>query len=321
MRIAVLYVLLIVLPGKLFSRDSLGFFARSPELNKPKFISVVGLQTAGYGGSLVLLSNAWYKDYNQTPFHYFNDSPEWLQMDKAGHFVTSWYLGRIGTDMHEWSGVPKRKAVLYGTLSGWAYLTGIEILDGFSGGWGFSWSDITANSLGTGLILGQELLANKRSPRGFISGVKRISLKFSFHETVYPAYRLELLGKNIFEQVLKDYNGQTYWVSCNISSFLGDLPDVKSGSIFPRWLNIAVGYGAEGMISGKPGYAYLYPDGSTLEFERYRQYYLSLDIDLSRIKTKSHFVKMLAETFCFIKIPAPALEINKNGFVFHPLYH
>ncbi len=90
---------------------------------------------------------------------------------------------------------------------------------------------------------------------------------------------------------------------------------------FPKWLNVAFGYGAEGMISGKPGYVYTYANGNTVEFERYRQYYLSLDIDLTKIKTRSHFLKTLFETFSFIKIPAPALELNKYGVKFHSLYY
>src|ERR1051326_1335125 len=125
-----------------YSQDSLRFFERSPEFDKKRFVPVITLQSAGYGGSLALLSSALYKDYSHSSFHSFNDAPEWLQMDKAGHFITSWYLGRVSSDMYEWSGVNKRKAVLYGALSGWGYLTGIEIMDGFSDGWGFSWSDM-----------------------------------------------------------------------------------------------------------------------------------------------------------------------------------
>ena len=46
------------------------------------------------------------------------------------------------------------------------------------------------------------------------------------------------------QQVLKDYNGQTYWLSANIWSF-------NKESNFPRWLNVAFGYGADGMLYGE----------------------------------------------------------------------
>ena len=41
--------------------------------------------------------------------------------------------------------------------------------------------------------------------------------------------------------MLKDYNGQTYWLSANLKSFF------KKSNV-PTWLNISVGYGAEGMF-------------------------------------------------------------------------
>ena len=43
--------------------------------------------------------------------------------------------------------------------------------------------------------------------------------------------------------MLKDYNAQTYWFSANLKSFF---PEIK----FTAWLNVAVGYGAEGMFGG-----------------------------------------------------------------------
>ena len=53
----------------------------------------------------------------------------------------------------------------------------------------------------------------------------------------------------------------------------------------------------------------------------YRQFYLSVDLDLTKIKTNSKFLKTLFSTINFIKIPAPALEYNtKNGFKFHYLH-
>jgi len=306
MRIGLKFLLLL-LAGKVFSQDTLKFFCPSPDFNKTRFASVVSLQAVGYGGSLALLSTAWYKDYPQSGFHSFDDSPEWLQMDKAGHLITSWYLGRIGSDMYEWSGVKKKKAVLYGALSGWAYLTAIETMDGFSDGWGFSWTDFSANTLGTVFIIGQ-----KYSSAKWFSGM---SLKFSFHQTNFPPYRSSLLGKNLSEQIIKDYNGQSYWLSFNLSSFM------KEKSKFPKWLNLAFGYGGEGMTGGKSNPPYFDSNGNQILFERYRQYYISFDIDLTRIKTKSHFLKTIFETISFIKIPAPTLEWNKNGMKFHPLYY
>jgi hypothetical protein len=169
-------------------------------------------------------------------------------------------------------------------------------LDGFSEEWGASPSDIIANIAGTGFLIGQELLWKEQ----------RISVKYSFHQTHFAKLRPTTLGENYFQQVLKDYNGQTYWLSANIWSF------DKKGT-FPKWLNIALGYGAEEMLYGNSTKSILYTP--------YRQFYLSLDLDLTKIKTKSNFLKSVFSVVNFIKIPAPTLEINTKGqCTFHYLY-
>lgn len=301
--------------GNCFSQDSSNFFAPASEFHKQRFVAVAAADVAGYGGSLALLSTAWYKDYNHTAFHTFNDSREWLQMDKAGHFNVCWYLGRMGIDMMEWSGADKKRSIWYGAAGGFLYMTGIELLDGFSDGWGFSWSDLSANSLGTGLIIGQKYLALRNSGSPVARGIRGMSVKFSFHQTTWPELRPELLGDSVLaRQILKDYNGQSYWLSFNISSFL------KTESKFPKWLNVSLGYGGEGMISGRGEYVTL-ENGNTLWAERYRQYYFSVDVDLTKIKTRSHILKTVFEALSFIKIPAPALQVDKNGLKFHPFYY
>jgi len=135
--------------------------------------------------------------------------------------------------------------------------------------------------------------------------------KFSFHTTPYASARPEVLGSSLSEQILKDYNGQTYWLSANIHSF-------AKSSVIPKWLNLAFGYGAEGMITANDDFI------NTIflpESKRYRQFYLSLDVDLTKIETKSHFVKTLLTVINCIKIPAPTIEIKGSGGTkFHLLY-
>ena len=53
----------------------------------------------------------------------------------------------------------------------------------------------------------------------------------------------------------------------------------------------------------------------------YRQFYLSLDVDLTKITTKSHFLKTLFSVFNTIKIPAPTLQYDEyNGLKGHFIY-
>ncbi|NNC45690.1 MAG: DUF2279 domain-containing protein, partial [Winogradskyella sp.] len=137
---------------------------------------------------------------------------------------------------------------------------------------------------------------------------QRLVLKYSFSRTQYAQQRPERLGEGIHEEFLKDYNGQTYWLSANINSF------VKHDK-FPNWLNLALGYGADGMLTGAP------EDANFADQNRIRQFYLSLDVDLSRIKTNSHFLKTVFSLLNVIKIPLPTLEVNSQGAVtLHYIY-
>jgi len=57
------------------------------------------------------------------------------------------------------------------------------------------------------------------------------------------------------------------------------------------------------------------------ELERYRQYFFSLDIDLTKIPAKRKWVRTTLKVLNTVKIPFPALEINRvNGLIFRPLY-
>ena len=265
--------------------------------SRKRFAIVASTEAVLYAGSMIGLNELWYKDYPRSSFHFFDDNDEWLQMDKVGHVTTSYYIGRIGIDLLKWTGADRKKAIWYGGMLGSLYQSTVEILDGYSTEWGFSIGDFAANTAGSLLVIGQELAWDEQ----------RIVLKYSFQQSDFAAYRPNILGKSIYENLLKDYNGQTYWLSINLASFM------KKETNFPSWLNVAVGYGATGMTGGSFNPPYIDENGNQLYFDRYRQYYISLDADLSRIRTNSKFLKAFFKTIGFIKIPAPALEFNKNG--------
>lgn len=261
-------------------------------------LSSVALTT----GSLIYLNQAWYQQYSSSAFHTFNDNDEWFQMDKFGHTLTTYQTGRLIMNAMDWAGYSKKSQLLVGGLSGFAYMSAIEVMDGYSTGWGFSWGDMGANALGSGLAIGQKALWNEQ----------RIQLKFSFYQSPYAQYRTDLLGKSLSTQVLKDYNGQTYWLSVNPSSFL------KKETKFPKWLNVAVGYGANGMIGARYNNVLVMDEhGNTKYFNRYRQYYLSLDVDFTRIRTKSKVLKAVFSCINIIKIPFPNLELSEGKLKFN----
>ena len=302
MKKIVIGLLLLMFSFTLTAQNGKSFWQKSDTLNVKRRNAVYISEAAAATATLIGMNQLWYANYERSGFHTVNDNGEWLQMDKVGHVISSYYTGKIGMDLLAWAGESKKNQLIYGATLGFGFLSAVEILDGFSEEWGFSTGDIIANASGTGLLIGQELLWDEQ----------RILLKYSFHTTDYAEKRPEILGDNILEQSLKDYNGQTYWLSANLWSF-------NKKSKIPKWFNIALGYGAEGMISG---YEDIILNNTLIPGqERFRQFYISLDVDLTKIKTRSKLLKTVFSTINFIKIPAPTFEINSKGqSKFHFLY-
>lgn len=282
----------------LMGQQKPAFFETSDTLNIKRRNAVYITEGVGAGIALLGLNQLWYAEYERSSFHFFNDNSAWLQMDKFGHTFSSYYMGKMGMDALSWAGESQKNQLLYGATLGFTFLTAVEVLDGFSEEWGFSVGDMAANALGTGLLIGQELVWNEQ----------RIQMKFSFQSTNYPNLDPNL-GTNTLEQILKDYNGQTYWLSANLWSFFKD-------SKIPKWLNISFGYGAEDLPKEIKT-----DSGEVIFQDPYRQFYTSLDIDLTKINTKSAFLKTTFNVLNFIKIPSPTLEITGNGdLIFHPIF-
>ena len=275
-----------------------------PNYRKRKLVLTTGTFLASVG-SIGYLSHAWYSKYNTSKFHFFDDSKEWLQIDKCGHALSNFQMSHLMMKSFKWAGYNRKQTLLIGGTIGFSYMTIVEIMDGYSKGWGFSWSDMGANALGTGIAIAQEALWKEQ----------RINLKFSFHTTNYPQYNPNLLGDDLLAQSLKDYNGQTYWLSVSPFSF------IKSDKKLPKWLAISFGYGADGMIGANyNNIAVIDEEGNVTEFSRQRQYYLSLDVDLSKIKTRYKFLQAVFNAFNIIKIPAPTLEFQNGKTKFYYLY-
>ncbi|GAB4038574.1 DUF2279 domain-containing protein [Spirosoma jeollabukense] len=271
-------------------------------INQGRFIGVVLGTAAFYTITLLMLRKQWYK--KKVPFHSFNDNAEWLQMDKVGHAATAYCMSRGGYELMRWSGVDERASILTGGLLALLFQTTLEVYDGHSEGWGFSKGDMFANVAGTALFVGQQ----------FGPGQQVVSLKYGFRKTIFPPYRPNVLGKTTSVQMLKDYNAQQYWLSVNLASVL------PVGPSFPRWLNLDLGYSGSGMIGGHENPPVFDQDGKEVNFDRYRQFFISPDADLSRINTFSPSLQRFIGTAQFFKIPAPSLEFNRvKGLRVHPL--
>ena len=297
--------------------EKVSWLQPSDTLHKGRFYTTAICGGLTYTGVVIGLNQIWYAEFPRSNFHLFDDSGEWEGNDKAGHFLTTYFESAWSFKGALWTGIPRRKAMWLGAGLGMLYQSTVEVLDGFSEKWGFSLYDMAFNTLGAGLFVGQELLWEEQ----------RIILKWSNFPIKYDNIVFEnpdgsraelqqrvdeLYGTSLAERLLKDYNGQIVWASFNLKAF-----SQNENTTLPGWLNVAVGYGAENMFGGfdnewidEAGHTFIIPDQI---LPRYRQFFLSPDIDLSRIKTKSHLLKTLFYLANMIKVPAPAIEVNTQG--------
>ncbi len=281
----------VLLPQK----DSIGF---------KKTLSVTGLYILAFGLVLSLISLAWYKNGLHSSFHWFDDSGEWLQMDKTGHFFAAFFLSRLLVELYIWSGLPSAKAYLYGGFSGVVLHSSIELLDGYSDSYGASVSDLVVNLSGSLFVYIQYRLWG---------GLKCLS-KISFHPTAFAALRQSMLGDTSIEQALKDYNGHTLWFNFSMKKMI---------HISPTWLHLSVGYGAEGLIGGHDN-VFTNENGQTIDLSgisRSRQFYLSLDVNFEVVKTNSRFLRGVLYVINHFKTPMPTIEFNTvEGVKWHWVY-
>jgi hypothetical protein len=322
-------VLLLLLSGVVAAQDSsrvkLSFFDNAPKPDPWRIGLMSGGIAVAYTGVSVGLAEAWYSEYELGKFHTFDDWYGWRQMDKFGHLMTTYFESKWVGHLYHWAGVPKKKAAWIGFGAGMLFQTTVELMDGFSEKWGWSWWDIGFNTLGGGLYLGQELLWNEQ----------RIYLKISTHRprhsttpiralnsnetTTLNERAADLFGTSIPEMFFKEYNGQTIWASVNIASFLNNKP-----KWLPAWVNVAVGYGIENVFGAERNKWYnerLSVFEAPSDIKRHSQIFLSLDIDFERIKTKSKVLKSIFKVLNVIKVPFPAIEFNTLGQVkFRPFY-
>ncbi len=184
--------------------------AQKDSVNKKILYSNIAFDITAMTGAYFLLDELWYKNYDQSKLHWFNDCDEWMQMDKLGHSFSTYHLSSLYTAQMKWSGLNKSKSAFIGTGLAFLSISTIELLDAQSKQWGASVCDLTANFIGSSLFLGQQQAW----------GEQRITLKYTYHTTPFPQYRPALLGESFIQRVIKDYNGQTYWLSTNIRSFV-----------------------------------------------------------------------------------------------------
>ena len=266
------------------------------EINNVRLFSVLGsmltLDLIAYNYQ----RRVWDQE-NTTSFHsidWWIDVHNFQRMDKLGHFTDAYFVSDLTSKLYRWSGVSGESSVWFGALTGWIWLLEIEISDGFFADWGFSWLDLSANTLGAGFFVLQNY---------FPEVLGGLHPKFSYH--VSQAWKDGIYTKNP-KAFIDDYEGMTFWMGINFHHYFPD----SWKKDYPEWLaplGIAIGYGAEGIAPspqyGKP------------------QWYVGLDIDLREIPfgDESGIFRFIKSEVNFLRLPLPTVRITPGG-IWYGLY-
>ena len=259
-------------------------FLLNKAFNDVNYYKLAGLTGFTIGAVLFLHNmqkHAWWSGQRGT-FHIQNDWSYALSMDKIAHFMEGALISKTMKGAFIWSGVSEKTAIWLGALFSIAYMTDIEIEDGFATDWGYSPGDEIANLAGDVFSVAQDLW----------TPLQTVKVKWSYVPTNDPNHKGDFPD---------DYGGQVFWLSFDIKSYLGR----KFEKTWPDFLNFDIGYGVQ-------KYQDYGPDG------RIQNFYVGMDFDLRKIiPGDSSFMRFFKEFLNTFKIiPTPQLKWNtKTGKV------
>ncbi len=254
---------------------------------KPWRMVLLGVVGAGvFTGMHIYYKNTWWKDQRRF-FKYAEDGYYAKDVDKISHIYTANVFTELTAAGYEWAGVSPNKALLWGAVTALAYETYIEINDGFAPIWGFDWSDMGAN------------IAGALYP--FLQREVPVLQNFTFKWSFKPEWlRKKTQNEN---DLLDDYTSMTFWLGISPKGLLPK--DVAKH--YPAFLGIAIGLSlnnASHEIGGR---------------QAFREWFISLDYDVTKLPGDSEFLKKLKKILNFYHFPAPAVRISPSG-VWYGLY-
>lgn len=250
--------------------------ADTSHVNGGRLAFTCGTLGAVFIGAHVYQKKAWWQTGHE-PFRFQNDWEYAGNIDKIGHAFAAYTEARLARSVLEWCGLDERGSNFYAPLSAFLYQTYVEIEDGFNRNYGFSPGDEIANIAGASLACAQ----NAYPP------LRNVGLKFSY----YPSRRyLDDLSNGGSRVFIDDYDGTIFWITANPH---GILPEEYIGPV-PEWLGLSLGFAIHHVDSYR--------------FER--SYYLTLDYQLSRIRTESGLLRALLGTLDMFHLPAPGIAVE-----------
>ena len=234
---------------------------------------------AGFGTATYLLNNSAFWTFSEVaPFHFSDDAPYSMHIDKLAHL----YFSAIGSTAirqgYIMAGVPEKTSTWLGAGLTFGIGLLVEAEDARHGNdpqYGFSLGDAGADLIGAALPLLQY----------YFPAFARIQPKmFLWSSDAYKA--------GAYKSIADDYESQYFWLSF----------DVHDLTHTPNWLNPAIGFSCENLLQVRwlPFRANTTP---------YTDIYIGPDINLKGIPIEGSFWKTFSEVMSYVRIPLPSLQV------------
>ena len=208
-------------------------------------------------------------DYGQNSLWFVNEgwfgrTEEYGGADKFGHFWSSYAMNHLFSYFYRKWGYTDRESNLYGALSSLGFKTFLELADGFNPSQGFSWQDMTMNTLGSvvGYVWGR-----------YPSLARKIDFRIEY-TPYFDSRDTEFSTK---------YDRQTFVIALKADGF--DFIKNK----YLKYLELQFGYNARGYKD--------YEEGGT--DDRRRTIYVGLGFNVSRLVQKFWNTRI----FDYVQIP------------------
>jgi hypothetical protein len=243
-------------------------------INTSKLYLIGGVTAGVFVCGYAVQNNLWWKG-DKSKFH-FTWRQDWIYAlgeDKFGHFFFPYLVSNIYSQALEWAGFDKEKSLWYSSSFALAYETFVEIRDGFSKQWGFSWGDFTAAALGSAYPVFQ----NK------IPVLKNFNFKISF----YPSDRFKHGSNSV---IFDDYESTYDWLSINVHKLLPE----NIRKFYPGFLNLAIGHSVEKLDNMGGGN---------------HRFYIGFDWNLEDLPGGGWFWNLLKRNLNYYHLPSPVIQV------------
>ncbi|MEY3386477.1 MAG: hypothetical protein RIR53_1288 [Bacteroidota bacterium] len=255
---------------------------------------------AAYTGLFIALqaqmSNSWWQRTGSFKIQEDGDYAKYA--DKAGHFFTGFTMSTIMGDALMECGFSYEASTWLGSFMGLAYMSVIEIQDGYAATWGFSPSDQIANTTGAAFY----------AARNLVPALQNVTPRWSY----MPAH---LTGERSTTErpltIFDDYNSTVFWLNFNVENML----PVNWAEYWPDWMTISVGYGCRDYEVRSS-----LPDGPMLPVRSRAM--IGIDYDWLKIIPESRIgvLNYMRQALNYIRLPGPTLEFSDSGVRFAVLF-